>query len=141
MTVADLETRMSAAEMDEWRRLECVDPWGQSRDDVQHAYDRLITALASGVSRKRLRIGDFVLYFGSKVKRKKAGTDAEFVAAMRLFAAAQNERAKRQGDATKPPVPGNTLTDDETANPQTMTDEQRRKREAGTVNVSPIKRI
>lgn len=62
MTIGEIETRMGAAELDDWLRYWQAEPWGATRDNLHAAMIASTLAnLMGGRNSKRATIDDFML--------------------------------------------------------------------------------
>lgn len=72
MTVAELEQRMGASELAEWKAFWSTEPWGPYRDNI---HSGLIAATLANIYRKKntqaLTFEDFMLTDPEEYKRRK----------------------------------------------------------------------
>jgi len=76
MTLGELHTRMSAAEMSAWKTFSTVYPIGEERADVRHAHWMSLWANAHRNPKTNPRpfvLDDFMLF---KIEAKESGTNA-----------------------------------------------------------------
>lgn len=73
MTVGELEQRMGASELEEWKLLWASDPWGPYRDNFHAA---LITSVLVNIHRKKntkpIDYTEFMLSDREQYQRKKS---------------------------------------------------------------------
>ncbi len=67
MTVRELLSRMDAREIEEWRLLEQIDPWGQLRTDYLFASLCQVTLMPH--LKKPMPLKDFLLSFEQKAEQ------------------------------------------------------------------------